>query len=100
MSNDPAICKRLSRAILAAKSMLVHYGTEEDHVIMLRDPDCPFHIEHIRKKEIRKIRVTIDKIDPFDEKICRKFILPSELFTKEIWCRTKGNSHFIKKEIR
>lgn len=100
MSDDPAICKRLSRAILAAKSSLIRNSTGDDRVIILRDMDCPFHIEYIRRKEIRKIRITLDKIESVDERLCRQFILPGELFTKEIWCRSRGDLNFIKKEIR
>ena len=99
MSNDPAICKKLNRAISAAKKSLTNNGTKEDRVIIIRDPDCPFHIEYIRRKEIRKIRITLGVISPSDEKLCRQFTLPGTLFTKEIWCRHHAVHGFDKREI-
>ena len=93
--SDFAIKQRLNRAIKSAIKLLDQPpGSYE--IILLNNH--VFHIEAIRKKEIRKIRVVLDKITEEDEKMVREFSLP-EICTKEIWAKKERGREFEIKEI-
>jgi hypothetical protein len=86
------IKRRLNRAIAAAAKILNNPpGTAE--IIILKNH--VFHLEAIRKKEIRKIRITLDQIKKQDEELVLNYPLP-ENFTKEIWCRKINGKFTIK----
>jgi len=57
-----------------------------------------FHIEAIREKEIRKIRITVDDISPTDIKKVNDFKLP-QVCTKEIWCKKSSRREFNKMDV-
>lgn len=57
-----------------------------------------FHIEAVREREIRSIRIVLDQILPEDEKLVRGFKFPP-VVTKEIWCKKLGSQQFDTKEI-
>jgi len=80
---EEAVKKRHGRAVRAVEKAL-NYPVGTAQVTVLKNH--VFHIEAIRKKEIRKIRVVLDEITPFDRKIVSSVQLP-ENFTREIWCR-------------
>lgn len=58
-----------------------------------------FHLEAIRAKEIRKIRIVLDEITDKDIKIVKEFRLP-EVCTKEIWCKKLNRADFSIREIQ
>lgn len=91
--SDFAVKKRLKRAIEAAKEILENpiLGCT---VICLNNH--VFHLEAIREKEIRKIRITFDEITDEDIRIVKEIKLP-EICTKEIWCRKEGKNFDVKK---
>jgi hypothetical protein len=93
MTDEP-IKKRLCRAIAAATRIL---DNPQGSAAIIFLKNSPFHIEYIRYKEIRKIRITLDTITNEDVKLVKNFPLPASTCTKEIWCR-KGNQ-FIYREI-
>ncbi len=92
---EEAIKQRLNRAIKAAARCL-DQPTGSYQVILLNNG--PFHIEAIREKEIRKIRVVLEKISSTDEKIIREVKLPG-ICTKEIWCRKSVQRRFEKIDV-
>ena len=57
-----------------------------------------FHIEAIREKEIRKIRIVLDQVLPEDVSMVREFRFP-DVVTKEIWCKGFKSQQFDTKEI-
>ena len=85
--------QRFYRARKYAKNILIrsHYT-----VNYLDDP--VFHIEAIREKEIRKIRLIFDEIKKEDLEVVRSYELPS-ICTKEIWLRKLGEKKFIVKSL-
>lgn len=92
MAKD-AYKQRFYRARKNAKNILIqsHYK-----VNYLDDP--VFHIEAIREKEIRKIRIILDEIKEKDIERVRNYELPL-ICTKEIWMRRQGEKKFIVKSL-
>ena len=89
------IKKRQYRAIISAVNFLNKLpGT--NRIIILNNG--PFHIEAIRKKEVRLIRIVLDEITKQDEKVIREFLTPDN-FTKEIWLKKYKVRGFKVKEI-
>lgn len=82
--------KRFNRALNRAINFLNQ--PEGPYKIILLNTD-PFHIEAIREKEIRKIRIVLDKITQADEKALRDFKLP-HICTKEIWFKKHNERNF------
>ena len=58
-----------------------------------------FHVEAIRDKEVRKIRVVLDKIREKDIEEVRDYELPL-IYTKEIWLKISGEKKFHVKSIK
>lgn len=85
--------QRFYRARKSARNILV----KSQHLVNYLD-DPIFHIEAIREKEIRKIRIVFDKIREEDIEIMRNYKLPS-ICTKEIWLRRLGEKKFIVKSL-
>lgn len=85
MNIEKTIKQRFRRAIRAAQRIL-SYPEGSARVIELNNH--VFHLEAIRPKEIRKIRVVLDKSTKEDVELVRNYPLP-ENCTKEIWCRNK-----------
>lgn len=86
--------KRMKRAIQAAFDILSYPEGNYDTIYKLRSKE--FHLEAIRKHEIRKIRIVLDEIKKEDEKAIFAVILPSNC-TKEIWYRNINGTFKIKK---
>ena len=57
-----------------------------------------FHIEAVREKEIRKIRIVLDQVLPEDISMVREFKFP-DVVTKEIWCKGFKSQQFDTKEV-
>jgi len=93
--SDFAIKQRLNRAIKSAIKLLDQPpGSYE--IILLNNH--VFHIEAIRKKEIRKIRIVLDEITEEDKELVAKVNLPI-VCTKEIWCKERNSREFKIVEI-
>jgi len=88
--SEEAIKQRLNRAIKAAIRCLDQ--PKGSYEIVLQGSG-PFHIEAIREKEIRKIRIALDQISSGDEMIVKKTNLPA-VFTKEIWVKKSFSRGF------
>jgi len=90
---EHALKHRFYRARKNIKNILVqsHYK-----VNYLDDP--VFHIEAIREKEIRKIRIVFDEIKEDDIERMRSYDLPS-ICTKELWLRKQHEKKFIVKTL-
>jgi len=87
--------QRHNRAVKAAvKYLSKPYG---GYKIIILDGKV-FHLEAIRVKEIRKIRIALDEITKEDEKIVKEFKLP-DICTKEIWCKKIKERAFEIREI-
>jgi len=95
--SEEAITKRHNRAVERAVNIL-NCPQGRYKIIRLNDPNCPFHIECIRLKEVMKIRIALDFISDEDVKLCESWRL-NELFTKEIWCTIPGSHKFQCMEI-
>lgn len=90
---EEAIKQKLYRAKKRISDILERSG----YTVMVLDNHI-FHLEAIREKEIRKIRVAIDEIRKEDEDLVRNCELPI-ICTKEIWCKKSGGRHFEIKKI-
>lgn len=84
---------RFYRARKSVRNILV----QSQHKVNYLD-DPVFHIEAIREKEIRKIRIVFDEIKEEDIERVRSYDLPS-ICTKEIWLRKPGEKKFIVKSL-
>jgi|GEM_PF-1217498 len=91
---EDAIKKRTKRAIQAAIDILSYPEGNYDVIYKLESKQ--FHIEAIRRHEIRKIRIVLDEIKKEDEEAILSVILPSNC-TKEIWCRNITGRFKIRK---
>ncbi len=94
---EEAIKQRINRAVKAAIKMLGK-PPGHGHIIEIKNSNSPFHIEYIREKEIRKIRITVDQITDEDIKIMKEFKLPINC-TKEIWCKKANERDFEYMEV-
>jgi len=83
--------QRFYRARKSARNILI----KSQHKVNYLD-DPIFHIEAIREKEIRKIRIVFDEIKEEDIEQVRNYELPP-ICTKEIWLRKQGERKFIVK---
>jgi hypothetical protein len=92
---ENAIKQRLSRAIRSAVKCLDQ--PKGSYRIVLQS-NGPFHIEAIREKEIRKIRIVLGQISSQDEREMREIKLPS-ICTKEIWFRKQNERGFEKRDV-
>ncbi len=90
---EKTVKQRLKRAVLAAEKIL-NYPPGSARVIILSNHI--FHVEAIRKKEIRKIRIVLDDMKKSDEDLVGAYELPPNC-TKEIWCRMKNGKFVIKR---
>jgi len=85
--------KRIRRAIRAAMERLNNPPGSWDITIL---DNHVFHLEAVRLREIRKIRIVLDKITPQDEQLVEQRELP-DICTKEIWCRSSDGRFSVKK---
>lgn len=90
---EDAYRHRFYRARKSARNILVH----SRHTVNYLD-DPVFHIEAIREKEIRKIRIVFDEIKEEDIEGVRNYELPL-ICTKEIWLRKPGEKKFFVKTL-
>jgi len=88
-----ALKHRFYRARKSARNILI----QSQHKVNYLD-DPVFHIEAIREKEIRKIRIVFDEIKKEDIEEMRDYKLPL-ICTKEIWLRKPGEKKFIVKTL-
>lgn len=93
MTEEP-IKKRMRRAVQAAVKLLSYPEGNHDYVYKLGSG--PFHIQAIRKLEIRYIRIVLDEIKKDDEKLVLKIKIPPNC-TREIWCRALNGAFWIRK---
>ena len=91
--SEEAIVKRLNRAKKAASESLIKTGYK-----IIPSDNSEFCILGVRKREVRLIRVVVDKITSRDVEIVEGFELPG-ICTKEIWCRKLDKQDFEIKEI-
>jgi len=94
--SEEAIKREVNSAVKSAIKILSR--PKGSHKIIILDGN-PFHIEDIRQKEIRRIRIVLNEIGEDDIKIVEDFQLPDVIFTKVIWCKKPGKLNFIEKEI-
>jgi len=92
---EEAIKKRTRRAVRAAMEDLDNPPGSWDLTIL---DNHVFHLEAVRPREIRKIRIVLDKISAHDIEVVSRRELP-EICTKEIWCRSKDGTFSIKKVL-
>jgi len=90
---EEAIKKRYKRAVRAAMDCLDNPPGSWDLTIL---ENHVFHLEAARTREIRKIRIVLDRITAHDIKLVKERELP-EICTKEIWCRSINGRFSIKK---
>jgi hypothetical protein len=90
---EEAIKKRTRRAIRAAMECLDNPPGSWDLTIL---DNHVFHLEAARQREIRKIRIVLDRISARDVELVSRRELP-EICTKEIWCRSISGGFSIKK---
>ena len=81
-----------------AKKRVARILEQSGYTVMLLENHI-FQIEAIRDKEIRKIRIILDKINEKDLEEVRNYELPL-ICTKEIWLRMQGEKKFIVKSIK
>ena len=81
-----------------AKKRIARILKQSDYTIMFLD-NPTFHIEAIRDKETRKIRIVFDEIKEEDIEEVRNYELPS-MYTKEIWLKIQGEKKFLVKSIK
>ena len=89
--SEEKVKRELSEAIKGAVKLLDNPKGSCEIIIL---DGKVFHIEAIRDKEVRKIRITIDEIKDGDREKVRNLGLPSIIFTKEIWCKKEGRLKF------
>ena len=99
--SEEAIKRKLNNAI---DSLANKYPPPLFKTIKLKDASCPFHLEVFRNSEDRghevfKFRVTLDKITESDEKLCKEYKMPGQVFTKIIACKKEGRAVWEYKEI-
>lgn len=94
--SDHKIKQRLNRAKKSAARILEQPAG--DYTILSLNSDI-VHLEAIRKKEIRVIRIVLDEIKKADIEIVKKLELP-ELCTKEIWCKKENERGFVTEVIK
>jgi len=87
----------IKQRINYAKSRAIKNLEETKHKIIPSD-NSVFCFLAVRKKEIRLIRVTVDKITDQDISLVKEFEPPG-ICTKEIWCAKYKRAGFEIKEI-
>ena len=90
---EETVKRRIRRAKERASGVLIKTGYK-----IVPSDNSEFCILAIRKKEIRMIRVVIDKITDHDINLIKTFEPPG-ICTKEIWCKTANSPDFDIKEI-
>lgn len=92
--SEEAIKKRLGRAKKAAIELLGHAG----YCIVPSDNKA-ICIVATRSRELRMIRICIDRISSEDEKLVRAINAPIGSCSKEIWFRKSDSPNFEIREI-
>lgn len=90
---DVPVKQRISRAKKAAIGNLLKTGYR-----IIPSNNSTFCILGVRKREVRMIRVVVDKITERDIQITREFDSPADC-SKEIWCRKAHKKDFEILEI-
>jgi len=94
--SEEAVKRELNSAVKSAIKILDR--PKGSRKITILDGN-PFHIEDMRKKEVRRIRIVLNEIKEDDIKIVENIQVPDVIFTKVIWCKRPGKLNFIEKEI-
>jgi len=81
-----------------AKKRVIRILEQSGYKVMRLD-NYIFHLEAIRDKEIRKIRIVFDEIKEKDIEEIRSYDLP-QICTKEIWLKKSDEKKFIVKTIK
>jgi hypothetical protein len=92
--SEAAVKQRFNRAVRSAMRCIDQPKGSYTLVLLTNGP---FHFEAVREREIRKVRIVLDKISAQDERAVRDIRLPG-ICTKEIWCKKQGNRGFEKRE--
>ena len=90
---EETIKRRMRRAKERASEILENTGYK-----IIPSDNSVFCILGVRQKEIRMIRVVVDKITDQDIKEISAFCPPG-ICTKEIWCKMPHKIGFVMKEI-
>jgi len=86
-----AIKQRLDRFVFAVRKDLKRVHGEKSKVILLRDRDCPYHLEAPLDYQTLKIRCVIDKITQEDIRLCREYKFGGQqAFVRLIAIKKKG----------
>jgi len=95
--SEEAIKQRLYRAINSATSIL---DRPQGSYKIIKLDGRPFHIEALREKEIRKIRIVLDTISDLDMNLVRDYDRIPSIITREIWCKKSKQEGFEVKEVK
>ena len=90
---EEAIKKRQRRATRAAMECLDTPPGSWDLTIL---DNHVFHLQAERPREIRKIRIVLDRVTTHDVELVKGREL-AEICTKEIWCRSSDGKFSVKK---
>ena len=91
---DPTVTRRLARAKTRAADMLRGMGYGVVH-----SDNSTFCVLGVRNREIRMVRVVIDKITEEDKTRVAEFPQKPPNCTREIWCKRHNISGFEMMEI-
>ena len=95
--SEEAVKQRLYRAINSAINLL---DRPEGTYRIIRLDGNPFHIEALRPKEIRKIRIVLDEIQSGDMNMVSNYDKMPDIITREIWCKRFKHGDFEVREVK
>ena len=95
--SEVAIKQRLYRAINSAINIL---DRPEGTYRIIRLDGNPFHIEALREKEVRKIRIVLDEIVSDDMNKVMNYDKIPDIITREIWCKRFKHEDFEVREVK
>jgi len=95
--SEEAIKQRLYRAVNSAINLL---DKPQGSYKIIRLDGNPFHIEAMREKEIRKIRVVLDQIMADDMNMVINYDKIPDIITREIWCKKFRQGDFEVREVK
>jgi len=95
--SEEAVKQKLYRAINSAASIL---DKPQGTYRVIRLDGKPFHLEALREKEIRKIRIVLDTISEGDVNLVSNSDKIPNIITREIWCKKFGKIEFEVREVK
>ena len=93
--SEAAVKQRFNRAVRSAMRCIDQ--PKGSYTLGLLN-NGPFHFEAVREREIRKVRIVLDRITPQDERVVRDIRLPG-ICTREIWCKKQNERGFDRREL-